>query len=49
MNKKEVDSIILPERKYIFTYSDYLLATEQIEEYERVKDEVERQLEEYRL
>ena len=39
MNKKEVDSIILPERKYIFTYSDYLLVTGQIEEYERVKDE----------
>lgn len=38
MNKKEVDSIILPERKYIFTYSDYLLVTGQIEEYERVKD-----------
>ncbi len=49
INKKEVDSIELPERKYIFTYSDYLLVTGQIEEYKRVKDEVERQLEEYRL
>ena len=49
INKKEVDSIALPERKYIFTYSDYLLVTGQIEEYKRVKDEVERQLEEYRL
>ena len=45
--KKEGDIITLLERKYIFTYSDYLLATGQLEEYKKVKNEVERQLEEY--